>query len=187
MDRKVVGTTAAFRKFFKRCVEYLATESTSPDTPFLQTIAWIMSVGGWVDVVAGQGTPAKDEQDFKRGVSCFLEPKEANENGILTPLDKRTFDFSEYAGTMCFNKRLFRTSKGYIGLGPATTRPGDIVTVLSGCRVPFVLLPEQNEGESPSESRFILNGECYIDGIMFGEAMQEYQQAGLPLTTFNLV
>jgi hypothetical protein len=62
------------------------------------------------------------------------------------------------------NRRLFITASGHLGLGPASMMSGDIVAVLFGGNVPYVLRPLENE-----QWHFV--GECYLDGYMRGEAM----------------
>jgi hypothetical protein len=59
------------------------------------------------------------------------------------------------------------------GLGPAAAREGDVVAVLFGGVVPFVLRP----CEGPDGERFWrLVGECFVPGLMQGEAVE---RAGL--------
>jgi hypothetical protein len=53
------------------------------------------------------------------------------------------------------------TERGYMGLAPAQTQPGDIVCVLRGGTVPYVLRPME-------DGCFQLVGECYVQGIMDG-------------------
>lgn len=63
---------------------------------------------------------------------------------------------------------LIATDKGYIGIGPTRSKPGDTIYILAGGRCPVVLRP------LPSASRrntFQLVGMAYIDGIMDGEAV----------------
>ncbi|KAK5651417.1 hypothetical protein OQA88_12505 [Cercophora sp. LCS_1] len=62
--------------------------------------------------------------------------------------------------------RFATTSRGYAGLVPPETRPGDVVTIVHGAAVPFITrkVPEE-EGVSR------LVGECYIHGIMHGEGL----------------
>jgi hypothetical protein len=61
-------------------------------------------------------------------------------------------------------RAFFVTEKGYIGLGPSNMEEGDLVYVLSGGQVPFILRPTTLEGG------FSLVGETYVHGIMDGEA-----------------
>jgi hypothetical protein len=62
-------------------------------------------------------------------------------------------------------RRLFRTSRGLMGLGPAAAQIGDQVCVLLGGQVLYVLRG-CNEGE------FEFVGECYVHGMMDGLACE---------------
>jgi hypothetical protein len=62
--------------------------------------------------------------------------------------------------------RLITTDKGYFGLAPFSAEPGDKVCILYGGAVPFLLRPR---GEN-----YLLVGECYVHGIMHGEALEWY-------------
>ena len=59
----------------------------------------------------------------------------------------------------------FLTAKGHIGLGSEHFQCGDVITLINGAQVPFVLRRQ-------SHGVYQLIGEAYIDGIMDGEAMQ---------------
>ena len=56
------------------------------------------------------------------------------------------------------------TSTGYIGLAPHGTREGDLIFVVMGAEVPFILRPYDDGYE--------LIGEAYVQGVMTGEAIQ---------------
>ena len=62
--------------------------------------------------------------------------------------------------------RLFTTdnANAIIGTGPEGLRIGDIVCVLYGGDVPFILHPD-------GQGHYALIGECYVSGIMQGEAL----------------
>jgi hypothetical protein len=62
--------------------------------------------------------------------------------------------------------RMFRTRDHRLGLGPISTQKGDEVWILDTAAVPFILRPR------PDGSRQVI-GECYIHGIMHGEALHE--------------
>ena len=64
------------------------------------------------------------------------------------------------------DRRLFATDRGYIGLGPAEIQKGDHVYILSGGEIPYILRPVS--GSRPRT--FELVGDCYLHGIMYGEA-----------------
>lgn len=69
------------------------------------------------------------------------------------------------------DRRFMRTKKGFLGVGPILTRPGDCVYVLTGARYPFVVRPfEEYEVDGQLEGCFKLVGDCYVHGVMDGEA-----------------
>jgi len=68
----------------------------------------------------------------------------------------------------------FRTEKGYVGMGPEDAQNDDVVYVLPGADVPYLLRPREN-------GRFELVGQCYLHGIMDGEAVEGVAGDGLCL------
>ncbi|KAH7184642.1 heterokaryon incompatibility protein-domain-containing protein [Fusarium flagelliforme] len=58
------------------------------------------------------------------------------------------------------------TSKGYLGLFPRRVAVGDVVYVFDRCPVPYVLRSVGSEG------KFKFIGECFVYGIMDGEAVE---------------
>lgn len=72
---------------------------------------------------------------------------------------------------------LFATDSGALGTGLWDMEAGDIVCILFGGKVPYILRPTQNEGQ------YLFMGECYVKGLMQGEAMD----MGLPEQKFTLV
>jgi hypothetical protein len=63
------------------------------------------------------------------------------------------------------NRRLARSSKGYLALVPAESRVGDPFVLLRGGKVPYVCRPKNSEWE--------LIGDSYVHGIMQGEAWED--------------
>jgi hypothetical protein len=59
------------------------------------------------------------------------------------------------------NRRVIRTTSGWLGVAPISTRVGDRVCILLGGATPFMI---RSEGK-----RYRLIGECYVHGIMNGE------------------
>lgn len=68
-------------------------------------------------------------------------------------------------------RQLFTTKTGSLGLGPDIALKGDIVVILLGGPVPYILRPVDGP-----ESTYQLIGECYIDGIMHGEALHHVRK-----------
>jgi hypothetical protein len=76
--------------------------------------------------------------------------------------------------TATYNYCFFVTEKGYFGLGNPDTQVGDQVWVLIGGKVPFVLRPVvDDDGTSSFDNSFQLVSDCYLHGIMDGEAMAD--------------
>jgi hypothetical protein len=72
--------------------------------------------------------------------------------------------------TPLLHRRLFFTSAGHLGLGPAGMMSGDIVVVLFGGKMPFAIRQVDNIGNG---EHWKLIGECYVDGVMYGEMVEE--------------
>ena len=68
--------------------------------------------------------------------------------------------------------------KGYLGLIPFETERDDLVCVLLGGEMPFILRPEG--------SYYTLVGECYVHGIMDGEVLEAAQDGSIQLQEFCL-
>jgi len=64
-------------------------------------------------------------------------------------------------------RRLITTSRGFVGMALEEARLDDVIVVLLGCSMPMVLRPVQ----IGVETEYKIVGECYIHGIMKGEAM----------------
>lgn len=62
------------------------------------------------------------------------------------------------------HRRLCTTDTGFLGLAPDEVEVGDTVAILLGCNYPVLL--------RPFEDGFKYVGECYIDGMMEGEAIE---------------
>jgi hypothetical protein len=82
-------------------------------------------------------------------------------------LNEFSFSVSAYRGLMGdqFKRRPFISTRGYVGLTPCHSEPGDIICILYGCVVPFVL---RRNGAG-----YQLIGEAYVHGIMDGEFMEK--------------
>ncbi|KAK0101813.1 hypothetical protein ONS95_006963 [Cadophora gregata] len=77
---------------------------------------------------------------------------------------------------VCHRRSLFRTRKGYYGLGPAEIQRDDMVVVLFGGTTPYVL--------RPTDQGYWFVGECYVHGLMNGEALAMMDRGELKEKTF---
>jgi len=88
--------------------------------------------------------------------------------------------FHEAFVCACRGRRFFVTKKSYMGMGPQTLRGGDNVVIMFGGQVPYVLRQVDNNSH-----RFV--GDCYVPGLMQGEAVDEWRQKKELPKTFELV
>ncbi|OTA77992.1 hypothetical protein M434DRAFT_402304 [Hypoxylon sp. CO27-5] len=80
----------------------------------------------------------------------------------------------------CVGRKFFVTKRGFIGIGPASLKADDLVVVILGVPVPFLVRKTESQN-------YILIGECYVDGIMDGELVQTKQRAGDEAEIFTLI
>ncbi|KAI1076156.1 HET-domain-containing protein [Whalleya microplaca] len=78
--------------------------------------------------------------------------------------DQMTLDFRIHLSSLA-DRRMFRTDKGYIGVGSALAEAGDEIVVVKGAKVPLILRAKG--------SQWTLQGDCYLRGIMQGEAYRD--------------
>ena len=64
------------------------------------------------------------------------------------------------------NRRPFLSTSGYVGLLPVHSKPGDLICIIFGAIVPFVLRKLDN-------GQYELIGEAYVHGIMDGEYLEK--------------
>jgi hypothetical protein len=69
--------------------------------------------------------------------------------------------------SIAFGRKLAITDKGRFALLPSLAERGDVICILFGCSVPVVL---RYAGKC-----WKLVGECYLDGIMRGEALKLFE------------
>jgi hypothetical protein len=77
-------------------------------------------------------------------------------------------------------RKFFVTEKRNMCLGPGATIPGDIVCVLFGGSKPYVLRP------IPHTDHHLFVGECYVHGLMDGEAIDMLERGELDRQWFKL-
>ncbi|KAK4120457.1 hypothetical protein N657DRAFT_648950 [Parathielavia appendiculata] len=130
-------------------------------------------------------TPSWEELErFVEKPSWVMRVKRGEERKLVQPNDAA---FMNSFKRRYVKRKLFYTRKGYLGLGPASAAVGDIVCILPGAVAPFVCREDHDGGveledcssatmdlevqeERPVE-RLRLVGECYVHGIMQGEAL----------------
>jgi hypothetical protein len=77
------------------------------------------------------------------------------------------------------NRIFARTKTGYYVLGPKVMKVGDVVCVLFGGKMPFCL---RRQGP-----HYLLVGECYVHGLMGGEAVDMLERGHFTEREFDVV
>jgi hypothetical protein len=70
------------------------------------------------------------------------------------------------------NRRFFTAASGYVGVGPRPLQTGDLITILYGAQWPIIL--------RRFRTGYHLLGQCFVSGIMHGEAVHEHRGKSLP-------
>jgi hypothetical protein len=88
------------------------------------------------------------------------------------------------AAIECHSECFFNTPDGLTGLCPPSARRGDLVVVLHGGRVPYLLRHQRTAGKDTIQYKFV--GECYLCDYMTGRAIREQQEKNLQAEVFEL-
>lgn len=87
--------------------------------------------------------------------------------------------FSQLAGAVSHDWRIFRTRRGYLGLGPACMQEDDTVVVLDGDKMAYILRPLPDSGHA-------FMGECFVYAIRSGKAYAMVGENGVGWKVFTL-
>jgi hypothetical protein len=88
-------------------------------------------------------------------------------------------DFADKA-EFCNNRRIFYTDNNRLGLSSYFSQVGDVCCIFPGMSVPFVL-------RKRTDGKYNLVGDCYINGIMRGEIMEQLGEGKFKEETLILV
>ena len=88
--------------------------------------------------------------------------------------DKHVRDHNDMLSFYLNTRWFFQTEDGYFGLGPIDMAAGDVVCVLAGGKVPFVLraIDETCEACKSDQLCYQLKGFAYVHGVMDGETVR---------------
>ena len=81
-----------------------------------------------------------------------------------------------FISTFSHGRRFARTERGRLGSMPRFSAVGDKICLFDGGSLPYVIRPR-------GDGTFTFIGDCYLDGVMYGEVMVE----GREVEEFTLV
>lgn len=130
----------------------------------------------WRTLVADRGpngsnAPSWYHRAFLYCLHHLTPTGDINTNRLIDECENESslvVNFLQRVQSVIWNRKfLVSRDQSWIGLAPMAAQVGDIIVVLYGCSVPVVLRPQKSGG-----SFFQLVGECYVHGIMDGEALE---------------
>ena len=95
------------------------------------------------------------------------------QNNVTSGTERKPIPFTGEIGNICKNRRLFRTTRGHLGIGPLHLRSNDNVCLIYGGHTAFIL-----RGNGDGFYEFI--GEAYVHGLMQGEMMEGVDEGKVP-------
>ena len=98
--------------------------------------------------------------DFYAFIQTNFPHVKIRKYGTVKNIEGHVQAYHQLVKTFCSNRRIFRTEKGYIGLGPRCMYRDDMVAVLDGGKIPYVLRPVKKTGE------FDFVGECFVYDVL---------------------
>lgn len=131
----------------------------------------------WRILVASRGPNGTNPPNwYRRACKACLEwydsePEDTfNTNNLKnipgTPAGK--VEFLDRVQQVVWNRNIISirdpTGRDYIGIAPQESQKSDVICIFFGCSVPVVLQPQDN-----GDFKFV--GECYVHGVMDGEAV----------------
>ena len=145
----------------------------------------------WRTLVGDRGKDTRCFAPATYGRACGRVFKQMQpDSGLMLNLathseDRITQEFLQTVEAVVCGRRLIRIGKQrFLGLAPRATQRQDIVAILYGLSVPVVL--RRIHGTRDGDNVFILIGECFIYGMMDGEALRFKEVHGIQDQTFVL-
>jgi hypothetical protein len=122
------------------------------------------------------------EEKLKGGDAATTQMKDSINSQIVE-------DYLDRVQSVIWGRRLIRTKEnGWLGLAPNKPKAvqcGDVVSILFGCSVPVILRKHESE-DTPGAIWYELIGECYVHGMMNGDALRFRTDAKIKDVEFEI-
>ncbi|KAI1618996.1 heterokaryon incompatibility protein-domain-containing protein [Exophiala viscosa] len=112
----------------------------------------------------------------EKGPEDFAENVESNRRYMDKAFDGDLYREIVQRHGQC--RRFFASGRRYMGMGPAGLRRGDLVVLLKGCNLPFVLRVDKGAARNKCICHprvFKLIGEAYVHGLSANEPLNNWQ------------
>jgi len=140
-------------------------------------------------IAAGQIHYSPEAEDVVQEISAIYEKYSAKikQGGVAYGFSKdirqqlkKIPQVEQQAIRLWDGRRVTQLGNYSVALSPGATRPGDMVCILFGLKVPIILRPN-------GEGAYQVVGECYVPGIMYGEAVTMFESTQKRVKTFKIV
>ncbi|KAJ9636395.1 hypothetical protein H2201_003560 [Coniosporium apollinis] len=123
----------------------------------------------------GRGKDHKYTQDvledffwYRRYLSAWACGRDADGVEVTAQVVRdHVVPYAKNLHTTWLHRCIFVTDNSRIGLGSRSCQPGDVVCIFFSAECPFILR------KVPTRDSFLLISEAYVDGAMYGEALDE--------------
>ncbi|KIE03655.1 Heterokaryon incompatibility protein 6, partial [Metarhizium majus ARSEF 297] len=148
----------------------------------LEALCYALSGGCLADHMADEMRDATTPSmaQFQRLIRFALDTTVGDASPATEPSRDAMTDVFLCVGSMvraCEETALLITEEGFVGAGPALTRPGDQISVMLGCMRPLVLRAQEASsgggggGGTENSSAYAVVGPCNAHGLNWGEAL----------------
>jgi hypothetical protein len=93
-----------------------------------------------------------------------MPAKDDDHQNWLSEVSRMYAGFVERRSLTMRSRSFFISRTGYMGIGPLAVKEGDMICILLGCNIPLLIRKE--------DDYHVLVGECFVWGLMDGEAME---------------
>jgi len=133
----------------------------------------------WRTLVADRGPAGQPVEDWYKD-ACRESISKCNSMGDIHTSaliakgeeNSQLVQYLKRVQSVIWNRKFFRTENSQVGVAPGRAFCSDIVCILWGCDVPVLLRRFRNGGDA---EQFELIGECYVYGLMDGEALEMFE------------
>ena len=169
LNRRAGDTERPVQSILARCIEVAGRGD--PPSPYGSAAG--IREAFWRTLIANMTHLEREaEPDYGQSFDAFLRREESRARSIellqLVPVDSETeaaaSGFGVAANLVSMYRNIGVTRKGFVACVPNHAQEDDHVCVLLGGRIPFLL-------RDAGAGKFNLLGDCYVHGIMKGEAV----------------
>jgi hypothetical protein len=145
----------------------------------------------WRMLTGNRGRDASNAPHyFQRACAFFFSSERVTDDQYATAVrddhPKFVAEFLQRVQAIIWKRRMIITDQErLLGFGSEDVQDGDLICIIFGCSVPVALRKIVSD-EMTGEHHYKLVGDCYVHGMMDGEAFTMQQARNIPQTQFEL-